>query len=277
MSLRRLPEIRCEAPPGVRFAPDDDAMVRWNPGVRAAAETDDNVISIYEVIGEDGFSGDGVTSRRIAAALRRMGPKPVQVNVNSPGGDFFEGIGIYNLLRQHPARVTVDVVGLAASAASVIAMAGDTVRISDVGFLMLHNAWALAIGNRHDLRQAANMLEPFDQAMAGLYAERSGAGEAEAVKWMDSETWFNARQAVDAGLADELLPRGAIGEAEPGAANAGLAVRRVDAALARQGLSRQERRSLLGEIKRGMHDAAASATQDAGDFGLGELLSTIRS
>lgn len=277
MSLRRLPEIRCEAPAGVSFTPDDDALARWLPAVRAAAETDDNVISVYEVIGEDFWTGEGVTSRRIAAALRRIGPQPVQVNVNSPGGDFFEGIGIYNLLRQHPARVTVDVVGLAASAASVIAMAGDTVRISEVGFLMVHNAWAVAVGNRHDLRQAADMLEPFDQAMAGLYAERSGAGEAEAVKWMDDETWFNGRQAVDAGLADELLPRGAIGEADAAAANAGLAVRRVDAALARQGLSRQERRSLLGEIKRGTHDAAARAMHDAGDYGLGSLLSTIRS
>ena len=107
------------------------------------------------------------------------------VNINSPGGDFFEGVAIYNLLREHQGRVTVQVMGLAASAASVIAMAGDQILMGDGSFLMIHNAWAVAIGNRHDMADAAKLLEPFDTAMAKVYAARSGVTEAEAARMMD--------------------------------------------------------------------------------------------
>lgn len=280
MSLRKLPEIKAfEAPAGLAFEPDETAVARWKPEIRAAVEGDDNVISIYDVIGEDFWTGEGVTSKRIAAALRRIGRQDVTVNINSPGGDFFEGIGIYSLLREHPAKVTVKVMGLAASAASVIAMAGDEIEISPVGFLMVHNAWAVAIGNRHDMREAADTLEPFDDAMAGLYATRAGTDKAAAAEWMDKETWFGGEQAVEAGLADRLLSSDEITETDTQARTLA-AIRRVDAALAKQGLPRSERRSLLGEIKRGTPGAAASATHDAGTScadDLRRLIETIKS
>ncbi|KLB48562.1 peptidase, partial [Xanthomonas euvesicatoria] len=104
----------------------------------------------------------GVTARRVAGALRAMGKGPVTVNVNSPGGDMFEGLAIYNLLREHDGEITVKVLGLAASAASIIAMAGDTVQIARAGFLMIHNAWVMAVGNRNDLIEVADTLKPFD-------------------------------------------------------------------------------------------------------------------
>jgi ATP-dependent protease ClpP protease subunit len=278
MSLRNLPEIKAlEAPAGVSYAPEQSALDRWQPGVRAASEGDDNVISIYDIIGEDFWTGEGVTSKRIAAALRRIGQRAVTVNVNSPGGDFFEGIGIYELLRQHPAKVTVQVMGLAASAASVIAMAGDEVLISEVGFMMVHNAWAIAIGNRHDMRAAADTLEPFDQAMANLYARRAGVDLEEAEGWMNRETWFNGGQAVDSGLADGLLPPAEIEESQADT-RAVAAVRKTDLALARMGMSRGERRSLIGELKGGTPSAAAPATHDAGDLvpDLRDLIATIQ-
>jgi ATP-dependent Clp protease protease subunit len=187
--------------------PADHALAKWKPGIHAAVGRQAaSVISIYDVIGQDPWTGEGVTSKRVAGALRAIGSSDVTVNINSPGGDFFEGIAIYSLLREHPHNVTVKVMGLAASAASIIAMAGDKIEISDIGFLMIHNAWALAVGNRHDMREAADTLEPFDDAMAGLYAARAGVDKAEAAAWMDKETWFNGNQAIEAGIADALLP-----------------------------------------------------------------------
>lgn len=280
MSIRKLPEIKAfDGLSSLTFEPDEGAVARWNPAITAATEGDENVISIYDVIGEDFFT-EGVTSKRVAAALRRIGSQDVTVNINSPGGDFFEGIGIYNLLREHPAKVEVKVMGLAASAASVIAMAGDTIRMSEVGFMMVHNAWAMAIGNRHDMREAADMLEPFDDAMAGLYAARAEVDKPEAAAWMDAETWFNGTQAVEAGLADALLSDSEISEAASASTKTLAAVRRVDVALAKQGLPRSERRSLIGELKGGTLDAAATATHDAGAelaADLRSLIDTIRS
>jgi ATP-dependent Clp protease, protease subunit len=275
MSLRQLPKIKAFSKiEGMEFQPDDGSLSRWNPAVRSAVEGDENVVSIYDVIGEDMFT-DGVTSKRIAGALRRIGSQDVTVNINSPGGDFFEGVAIYNLLREHPAKVTVKVMGLAASAASLIAMAGDEVQISEIGFLMVHNAWAVAMGNRHDMREAADFLEPFDDAMAGLYASRSGSTRSEAAAWMDKETWFNGSQAIEAGLADGIMSD--VIETDGDGVKSLVAVRRVEMALAKQGLPRSERRSLIGELKGGKPNAAADAMPSAGEIAaLREALSPIK-
>lgn len=280
MSLRKLPEIKAfDGLSSLTFEPDEDALAKWRPGVRAAVEGDDNVISIYDVIGEDFWTGQGMTSKRIAGALRRIGGQDVTVNVNSPGGDFFEGIAIYNLLREHPAKVTVKVMGLAASAASVIAMAGDEIQISEIGFLMVHNAWAIAVGNRHDFNEAAATLEPFDDAMAGLYANRAGVEKAEAASWMDEETWFNGSRAIEVGLADGLLPSSQVSESTEQSTKSLAAARRVEAALAKQGLPRSERRSLIGELSR--HAVAAgdrsAVASDELKAAIEQLRSTIRS
>src|SRR5690606_26247503 len=133
----------------------------------------------------------------VAAALRAMGAGPVTVNVNSPGGDMFEGLAIYNLLREHEGEVTVKVLGLAASAASIIAMAGDTVQIARAGFLMIHNCWVVAQGNRHDLREYAEMMEPFDAAMADIYSARTGLDATEVQKQLDAESWINGSAAIE--------------------------------------------------------------------------------
>jgi ATP-dependent protease ClpP protease subunit len=278
MTIRTLPEIKALQVKGLSFEPEEAALARWDAGVRAAAEGDDNVISIYDVIGEDFWTGEGMTSKRVAGALRRIGARDVTVNINSPGGDFFEGTAIYELLRQHSNRVTVKVVGLAASAASVIAMAGDEIQISEVGFIMVHNAWAVALGNRHDLRQAADTLEPFDTAMAGLYGARSGVDKDEAADWMDAETWFNGQGAVQAGLADVIMAPGEIDQSAEAPKNLA-AVRRIESALACQGMSRSERRSLIAEITGRQAVAAEPSSAVASDAApsLRALMETIRS
>jgi len=281
MSLRSLPEVRAFAPiRSLQWDTRDDAMARWAPEVRAAEAGREDVISIYDVIGEDFWTGEGFTSKRLAGALRSIGERDVTVNINSPGGDFFEGVAIYNLLREHRGRVTVKVMGLAASAASIIAMAGDEILIGRASFVMIHNAWGVSVGNRHDLRSAADMLEPFDDAMADVYAARSGKPKAEMAKLMDAETWFNGAQAVERGLADGFLSEDEIAaQPQQARAEAG-SLRTIDRALAKQGVTRSERRALFATLRPGTQDAAEPATRDAGPSALAadlrRLLDTVK-
>lgn len=267
MSMKRLPAApEARQRPRVRSDISDKALARWNPGVRAADDTD-RTIGIYDVIGQDYWTGEGVTAKRIAAALRSIGAGPVTVNINSPGGDMFEGFAIYNLLREHPGEVTVKVLGLAASAASVIAMAGDTVQMSRASFLMIHNAWVIAAGNRNDLREIADFLEPFDRAMADIYAARTGIDADTIGEMLDAETWLGGSDAIAQGFADELLASDQIAEGEK--ANAA-AVRRLEAALRASGMSRSEAMRLISEFKSSLRDAAGSGERDATDRGESE-------
>lgn len=228
-----------------------EAFERWNAGIRASGEIGANVITMYDVIGEDYWSGGGVTLSRVDAALRKIGNQAVEVHLNSPGGDMFEGIAIYNRLLEHPAAVTVKVLGLAASAASIIAMAGDEILIGPASFLMIHNAWVMAMGNRHDMAETAAYLAPFDDAMAGVYAQRSGMAKADVVAMMDAETWLNGSQARDKGLATGLLSADDLAEdpATTEQARASNALRLAEIGLCKSGSSRAEARSLLNRIK----------------------------
>ena len=268
MTLRNAPPINLSRPPKVQaWDPDPALLEKWTPGLRAGpgreSVTGSRTISILDVIGADGLTGEGVTARRVAAALRAITADEITVDINSPGGDFFEGVAIYNMLRADPRRVTVRILGLAASAASVIAMAGDEVRIGRAGFLMVHNAWVVAIGNRHDMAAAAETMIPFDAAMAEVYAAKADVDPEIAAEWMDSERWFTGAEAVEAGLADGFLAadvtRG--GGVQPEAPSA---LRRIDTLLARQNIPRSERRALLAEL-RGTQDAAAHVMPRADD------------
>ncbi|WP_136652916.1 head maturation protease, ClpP-related [Paracoccus aeridis] len=267
MTLRSAPPISLTHPPKVQgWDPDPALLEKWTPGLRAGpgreSVTGSRTISILDVIGADGLTGEGVTARRVAAALRAITADEITVDINSPGGDFFEGVAIYNMLRADPRRVTVRILGLAASAASVIAMAGDEVRIGRAGFLMVHNAWVVAIGNRHDMAAAAETMLPFDAAMAEIYAAKAGVDLAQAGAWMDAETWFSGAQAVEAGLADGFLTADVVETETSGSGPS--ALRRIDSLLAKQNISRSERRALLAEL-RGTQDAAAPVTPRADD------------
>lgn len=263
MTKRDLPRADLSARPGVRSDIDAKVMDRWNPDVRAAETSPDNTISILDVIGQD-FWGEGVTAKRIAAALRRIGDQDVVVTINSPGGDFFEGLAIYNALRDHPARVTVKILGLAASAASVIAMAGDEVRIARAGFLMIHNTWVLAAGDRHALREVAEWLEPFDAASVDIYAARTGIKATRISEMLDRETWIGGAAAVDEGFADGLLEADAVDTEPKNDAGASVrAERKFEVLAAKAGIPRSERRALLAELKGGMSGAAPTGMPGA--------------
>jgi ATP-dependent Clp protease protease subunit len=278
MSLLKLPEIQAShSISKAQFDMRPDALERWEPEVRAAVEGDAS-ISIYDAIGQS-WDGEGVTAKRIGAALRSIGARDVTVNVNSPGGDFFEGVAIYNLLREHKAKVTVRVMGLAASAASVIAMAGDEILMGDGAFLMIHNAWAVAIGNRHDLQAAAEQLAPFDAAMADVYAARSGMTAKEAAALMDKETWIGASQAVEDGFATGMIEREEITQDAKAQGNKKY-LAMVEASMAKAGHSRAARRDVFKNLFSGTPSAAENdATPSAGDdiaASLQSLLSAMR-
>jgi len=286
MSLRKLPEARTfPRPQNYQWDAPSDVLAKWAEHPLAAAPSangadTDTTISLFDVIGEDGWTGGGVTAKRISAALRSIGSQDITVRINSPGGDMFEGIAIYNLLRAHPAKVTVEVLGWAASAASIIAMAGDDIRMGLGSFMMVHNAWGMVIGNRHDMREAAILFDQFDAALADIYQARTGMERADIEQLMDAETFMTAAQAVEHGFADVVddaqihAETNASAQVRPEIH----AKRRIDAALAQQGISRTERRKMFCQIA-GMHDAADTATHDAGFHAaaLQRLIDTIRS
>jgi ATP-dependent Clp protease protease subunit len=240
-TLDKLASLRAEISPR--------ALERWNQNVNAAAPESAGTISIFDEIGVDPYTGEGTSAKRIGAALRQIGEKnPVTVYINSPGGSMFEGLAIHSLLREHKGEVTVKVLGVAASAASLVAMAGDRLEIARSGFLMIHNAWVMAVGNRNDLRAYADTLEPFDRAMADLYAERTGVDLEKIAAMMDGETWIGGSEAVDTGFADSLLAADEVSEGDAPRAEV-IAARRLDMALARAGMPRSERRDLIQKIK----------------------------
>jgi len=235
-------------------------------GIRAL-ERGDNVITMFDVIGEDWWTGGGVTAKKVASQLRAIAG-PVEVQINSPGGDMFEGIAIYNVLREHPYDVTVKVMGMAASAASIIAMAGDTVEIGAASFLMIHNCWVLAMGNRHDMRETAEFLEPFDAAMVDVYSARSGQKAEDIAKWMDAETFMSGSQAIERGFADALLAADKITTDEKAQASDRQVneLRAMELQLVSAGLTRTQARDRINKIK-GTPGAVrdADTTPGAGD------------
>lgn len=173
--------------------------------LRAAAKGSRAELYIYDDIGGDMF-GDGITAKDVAEAMKGLGnASELNVFINSYGGSVFQGLAIFNILRRQPAHITTHVDGIAASAASVIAMAGDEIRMAANGFLMIHNAWGIAAGDGDALRRAAQDVDLATESIAQTYASRRNADIDRVREWMAAETWFNAEQAVKAGLVDGIV------------------------------------------------------------------------
>jgi len=247
---------------GLRSELSPRALDKWNPAIQAAVENTSDTITVYGVIGEDWY-GEGVTLKRIDAALRAIGERDVTVYINSPGGDMFEGIAIYNRLREHSHKVTTKVLGMAASAASVIYLAGSERAVASSAFLMIHNCWTFLAGNRHYLRDVADDMEEFDAAMADLYAETSGQPVPDMAEMMDDETFIRGKRAVELGLATGLLSAAEITERETEETGQGNALKAMDIALAKSGMPRSERRELFASFKTGTPRAAGGDTPRA--------------
>lgn len=284
MSLRKLPEAKSfQRPQNFQWDAPSDVLAKWAEKPLAATADDPNTVTIFDVIGEDFWTGGGFTAKRMSAALRSIGNNDVTVQVNSPGGDMFEGIAIYNMLRNHPAKVTIEVMGWAASAASIISMAGDEIRMGLGTFMMVHNAWGVVVGNRHDMRDAADMFDGFDAAIADIYEARTGMKRAEIVKLMDAETFMGPSEAVKNGFADAVADGLSADAGDAKNMDRGLMARRqTEAALARAGFSRDKRSEILSEIgaSAALRDASRKpAARDAGidPAAIQRLIETIRS
>lgn len=250
------------------------AFDRWNPAIKASDEND-NTIGIYDPIGYDYWDDSGVTAKRISAALRSLDGADVVVNINSPGGDVFEGLAIYNLLREYKGHVTVRVLGVAASAASFIAMAADEIQIARAGFFMIHNAWTGLWGNRNGLRETADFLEQIDDTIADIYHVRSGLSMDELKADMDKERWINGRDAIDSGFADAFLPSDVVVEDTKNFTKEKVAAHKADILLAKAGMSRSSRRELIQDLK-GTPGATNQATPSASNDVLESVLQSMR-
>lgn len=175
-----------------------DAARSWF-AIQDKKESSDAEVLIYDYIGYG-----GVTAADFAKELQAVQAKTITVRINTPGGDVFDGLAIYNSLKAHGATIHVIVDGIAASIGSIIAMAGSTVTMGESAFLMIHNPWAMVIGNAKDMRDMAATLDKIGGSLAGVYATRQGVTVGQAQIWMDEETWFTAEDAREAGLADAI-------------------------------------------------------------------------
>jgi ATP-dependent protease ClpP protease subunit len=159
-------------------------------------------LQIFDQIGEDWFGGSGISAKAFSDALMSVGPGPLVVEINSPGGNVWDGLAIYNMLRGRNAQVTTRVVGIAASIASIIALAGDTVEMADASLFMIHDPSGMVAGTSEDMRKMADALDQHAEILAGIYAKCTGKPVAQIRAAMSAETWFTAQEAMQFGFAD---------------------------------------------------------------------------
>lgn len=166
----------------------------------------DRTLTINGTIAEESWFDDDVTPELFKNELT-AGNGDITVWINSPGGDCVAAARIYNMLTEYAGRVTVKIDGLAASAASVIAMAGDKILVSPVSMLMIHNPATIAMGDHTDMQKAIDMLNEVKESIMNAYAAKTGLSRAKLSRLMDEETWMNANRAVELGFADGIIER----------------------------------------------------------------------
>ena len=172
------------------------------PEFKAEAKGDYTELTIYGDIGDSWF-GESVSANDVINALKDVKGE-IKVNLNSPGGDAFAGIAIYNQLKNHESKVTVEVDGLAASAASLIAMAADNLIMNTGSMMMIHEASTMTFGTKADIQKTLNALEGIDKSIADIYMTRY-TGDVETLNFMvEGETWLTAKEAVEQGFADRV-------------------------------------------------------------------------
>jgi ATP-dependent protease ClpP protease subunit len=162
---------------------------------------DDGTATMY-LLDEIGYWG--IMAADFVPQIHAVKAQKITLHINSPGGDVFDGVAIYNALLDHPADIAVKVDGLAASAASFIAQAGDTICMNRASQMMIHDASGLCIGNAADMAEMVDLLDRVSGTIAGIYADRAGGTTEQWRDRMRAETWYSADEAVEAGLADEV-------------------------------------------------------------------------
>lgn len=174
--------------------------------IAAKQEGDDRAhaeILIYDEIGRN-FWGEGIAAETLVKELSALDVETIDVRINSVGGQVFEGLAIFNALDRHPAKVTTYVDGMAASIASIVALAGDEVRIAENAFMMIHNPWGFEAGDAIAMRKMADILDGLASSLADTYVAKTGKSVKVIRGMMDEETWFSAEEALEIGLVDQV-------------------------------------------------------------------------
>ncbi len=167
--------------------------------VKNAAEEEAEIV-LYNSIG----GWFGVWADEFRSELKAIKAKTIHLRINSPGGVVSEAMAIYNSLKEHDAKVITHIDGLAASAASVVALAGDEIIMGEGAMYMIHDPLLITVGNARELRKDADVLDQFGAAIAGIYQRKTGQTAEQVAAWMEDETWFTPEQAVEAGFADRV-------------------------------------------------------------------------
>jgi ATP-dependent protease ClpP protease subunit len=176
-------------------------VTNWLSYQPRASAMEPATIQIFDQIGEDWFGGSGVSAKAFSQTLQDIGQGPLVVEINSPGGNVWDGLSIYNMLRGRQAPVTTRVVGIAASIASIIALAGDTVEMAEASLFMIHDPSGMVAGTSEDMRKMADALDQHAEVLAGIYAKATGKPSSQIRAAMKAETWFTAQEAIQFGLA----------------------------------------------------------------------------
>lgn len=163
-----------------------------------------HILTLSGAVRKKYWSDDDVIDAKSIRTTLDQVTDDVVIKLNSPGGDVFEGIEIYNYLKDHPSNVTVEVVGCAASAATFIVAGADKVVMNTGTTLMIHEASTFTWGNKQDIQKILNTLETIDASILSIYVEKTGQSEQQLTDWMNEEKWFTAQEAVDNGFADEI-------------------------------------------------------------------------
>lgn len=178
----------------------------WKKVKNQETEAEERILELSGTIAEDSWFDDDVTPQIFKDELN-SGTGDITVWINSPGGDCVAAAQIYNMLSNYKDRVTVKIDGIAASAASVIAMAGDTVLVSPVSMLMIHNPATMAWGDHAEMQKAMDMLSEVKESIINAYVLKTGLSRPKLSHLMDAETWMDANKAVELGFADDIMAR----------------------------------------------------------------------
>lgn len=170
--------------------------------IRLETQSDTAHVYVYDVI--DAWWG--ASAEQLIKALAQADGKDVLLHVNSPGGDVFESLAMASAIASYKGKVTAVVEGLAASAATRLALAAEEVQMVDGSLFMIHNSWTMAWGNKSELRDTAELLDKIDAGIVGDYTRKTGAEASQVQAWMDAETWFSAEEAKANGFIDAVLP-----------------------------------------------------------------------
>jgi ATP-dependent Clp protease protease subunit len=181
-------------------------LLRNNQGrgrqIEAKADGDEATLYLYDVIGYDFWSDGGIEAKEWVPMIDKIKAKTIHLRIDSPGGSVFDARAIFEALVRHPANVIVRIDGIAASAASLVAMAGNEIEIAEGGFIMIHNAAGCCCGTAQEMLNYAAFLEQVSDSIVTDYARKTGMKKEEIKALMDAESWFNADKSIELGFAD---------------------------------------------------------------------------